>query len=797
MTAPAGLVPGRTAGYGRGVFVFGERSFTQRGLIGAVALLACALVALLAPALAAAVYEVDSTGDQADEALNGTCKTAANTCTLRAALEESNFSTGVVDTITFKPTEFEGKIADTITVATDLPTISAQVNIVGGRCVNTEAGVGIEGPCAGTVRSGSGPLFVVDADNVKIEGLAIAGASTGILVIEESDGFTARNDWIGLSLKGEALGNTTGIFLDPGSDSATIGGTEADERNVIGGNAGIGVDLEGASFATIQGNFFGVAPNGKTQRANGKNIEISDSTAGSGFQATNNEVGNVLPQAAIETQKCDGGCNVISGSPIGVDLDGDGGGANEAPASGPTAVHGNFIGLTSQDGTVVPGSTYGVLVGAAKEATIGGFGNGVANYVDGGEYGIYAEKAEDLVVVDNIIGRDNGGANSTPPSQIGIFVYSEGVPTEAAARVIANSIVMTGGVGIESVWTGATIQFNNISGGVLGIFTKGSSLGEGNLIEANTVRESDVGIVLSNDSNEVFANEILECEEAGILVRFAGSFIFPSPSNDNLIGGDEEGLENTIVDNFGPAIWIWNLTESNNEVGRNHGSGNVGPFIDLQNFEGQVTGPNEGVVPTLIAKATTTGVEGLGAQVGARIRIFKKASSEAGELDSFLGEAIADGTGNWKFAYPAAIPAGTLVTATQTTLAGGTSELAEPVATVASEDGGGGDGGGGSGGGSGGGNGGGGTPDITAPTVKITKAPKPKSTSTTATFKFKASEAGSTFQCKLDKGKFKSCRSPKTYKKLKPGKHVFKVRATDKAGNVGPAAKRKFTVLGK
>ena len=51
------------------------------------------------------------------------------------------------------------------------------------------------------------------------------------------------------------------------------------------------------------------------------------------------------------------------------------------------------------------------------------------------------------------------------------------------------------------------------------------------------------------------------------------------------------------------------------------------------------------------------------------------------------------------------------------------------------------------------------------------------------------------FQCKLDKGKFKSCKSPKTYKKLKLGKHVFKVRAIDKAGNVGKPAKRKFTVL--
>jgi len=757
------------------------------------------LLILVFPAAAMAVYEVDSTGDQADEALNGTCKTSANTCTLRAALEESNFSTGVVDTITFKPTEFEGRIADTITVASDLPTITAQVNIVAGKCANTEAGVGIEGPCAGMVRSGSGPLFVVEADNVKIEGLAITGASTGILVINESDGFTARNDWLGLNLKGEALGNTTGIFLDPGSDSATIGGTEADERNVIGGNSGIGLDLEGASFATIQGNYFGVAPNGKTQRANGKNIEISDSTAGPGFQATNNEIGNVLSLPAIETQKCDGGCNVISGSPIGIDLDGDGSGSNEAPATGPTAVHGNFIGLTSQDGTVVPGSTYGVLVGAAKEATIGGAGNGVANYIDGGDFGIYAEGAEDLEAIDNIIGRDNGGANSTPPSQVGIFVYSEGVPTAAAPRVVSNSIVMGGGVGIESVWTGSEIRFNSIIGGSIGIFTKGESVGEGNLIETNMISGSDIGIVLSNDSNEVFGNEVFECEEAGILVRFAGSFIFPGPSNENLIGGDEEFLENTIVDNFGPAIWIWNLTESNNEVGRNHGSGNAGPFIDLQTFEGQSVGPNEGVVPPVIGKAVTSGIEGLGAQAGARIRVFRKASSEAGELDSFLGEAVADGTGKWSLAYPSSIPVGTLVTATQTTVAGGTSELAVPATTAAE----GGTGGGGSSGGgdnNGGGNGGGNgnSKDKTPPDTKIVKGPPKKTYKRTAKFKFTSTEAGSTFQCKLDRKPFKPCASPKKYKKLKPGKHVFKVRAIDKAGNVDPTpAKKKFTVLRK
>lgn len=106
------------------------------------------------------------------------------------------------------------------------------------------------------------------------------------------------------------------------------------------------------------------------------------------------------------------------------------------------------------------------------------------------------------------------------------------------------------------------------------------------------------------------------------------------------------------------------------------------------------------------------------------------------------------------------------------------------------------DGGENKGGGNNGGNGGSDATDETPPDTRITKSPPRKAHKTTAKFKFSATEAGATFQCKLDRKPFKSCRSPKTYKKLKPGKHVFKVRAIDKAGNVDPTpAERKFTVL--
>ena len=77
--------------------------------------------------------------------------------------------------------------------------------------------------------------------------------------------------------------------------------------------------------------------------------------------------------------------------------------------------------------------------------------------------------------------------------------------------------------------------------------------------------------------------------------------------------------------------------------------------------------------------------------------------------------------------------------------------------------------------------------------TKIKKRPKNRSGDDSPTFKFKSTEAGSTFKCKLDHKKFHKCKSPKTYHGLDPGKHTFKVEAIDADGNVDPTpAKDKF-----
>jgi len=79
------------------------------------------------------------------------------------------------------------------------------------------------------------------------------------------------------------------------------------------------------------------------------------------------------------------------------------------------------------------------------------------------------------------------------------------------------------------------------------------------------------------------------------------------------------------------------------------------------------------------------------------------------------------------------------------------------------------------------------------PAVTITKGAKGKTRKRRATFRFRSDEPGSTFACRLDKRNWQRCTSPVRYRKLTPGRHVFRVRGTTN-GNTGPVAKRRWRV---
>jgi hypothetical protein len=77
--------------------------------------------------------------------------------------------------------------------------------------------------------------------------------------------------------------------------------------------------------------------------------------------------------------------------------------------------------------------------------------------------------------------------------------------------------------------------------------------------------------------------------------------------------------------------------------------------------------------------------------------------------------------------------------------------------------------------------------DTDPPETTIKSGPKARTEKAKATFKLKSSEPGSSFECKLDRDQYESCEPTEKLKRLDEGKHKFKARATDGAGNTDPS----------
>jgi hypothetical protein len=463
------------------------------------------------------------------------------------------------------------------------------------------------------------------------------------------------------------------------------------------------------------------------------------------------------------------------------------------PATGPTQIRGNYLGLGADGLATVGENEYGVFAAPGLggclpgpgEVTVGGTSPTESNYFDGGRTAIFAESAENFTASGNAIGFAADGTESEPPSQVGISVCTKELSEEA--HVSGNRLALGfNEIGIESTYGRAQITGNSIQGSEMGIVTGEESENHGDRIQGNTVTEPDLyGIQIHNQSNVVIGNSITNSGRAGIELEEA---------DHNQVGGDLPAEENVIVGAGRGAIVISGIEEQRNEVAGNHGSGNAEAFIQLLAQSGGEH-LNGGIEPPLIATALQSSATGTAAP-GARVRIFSKTTIGVGELGPLLAVAEADAvTGRWKATY-ATVPAGTLIAATATsdagTAAGGTSEVSAPLAATADPF----------------------TPPVVpaasppvippptpvpatpkAPTVKIAKGPAKSSTATTAKFKFTASPAaGAKFECKLDGKKWAKCKSPVTYKKLKPGRHTFQVRASVAGSPASKPAKYIFTV---
>ena len=85
--------------------------------------------------------------------------------------------------------------------------------------------------------------------------------------------------------------------------------------------------------------------------------------------------------------------------------------------------------------------------------------------------------------------------------------------------------------------------------------------------------------------------------------------------------------------------------------------------------------------------------------------------------------------------------------------------------------------------------------DPTPPETTIDSGPTGSIADPTPSFAFSSSEAGSSFECRVDADAFSSCTSPETVAALTDGPHTFEVRARDAAGSQDATpATRTFTV---
>lgn len=93
--------------------------------------------------------------------------------------------------------------------------------------------------------------------------------------------------------------------------------------------------------------------------------------------------------------------------------------------------------------------------------------------------------------------------------------------------------------------------------------------------------------------------------------------------------------------------------------------------------------------------------------------------------------------------------------------------------------------------------GGGGSPsqEEDKPQTTLRRKPPKRTADRTPTFRFTSNAQDARFECKLDRKRYRPCRSPFTSKRLKLGPHRFRVRAVDRGLEDATPASYRFTVV--
>ena len=379
--------------------------------------------------------------------------------------------------------EIDGAGPHTITPTTELTTISDGTTILNGftqngATVNTEATGGLDTTLVvelnGSSLPGGSDILQTTATGTIFRGLAIhSGPQFGILFDGDSaDLGSVEGSYIGTNLAGTTdLGNTSNGIQINGADNITIGGSSADTRNVISGNAnGIHITTNSAD-TTIEGNIIGLNESGTSSIANVNGIQIGDNSA--------SVVTNVTIGGSTTSQR-----NIISGnSGVGIDIEG----TNTTGVS----IQGNFIGTDIVSTTGIGGQTSGIgIEGVTGVVLIGGANAGEENIISGNTVGITLNDAENIDIQGNHIGLDSTGS-------VDVGNASDGIQITGSSQ---NNTIGTDGDGSNDATEGNIISGNGGDG--IDLNNAATTTIAGNTIGAAVNGTSNIG----NDEHGINLN---------------------------------------------------------------------------------------------------------------------------------------------------------------------------------------------------------------------------------------------------------------------------------------------------
>lgn len=342
-----------------------------------------------------------------------------------------------------------------ISLATTLPHITSPIIIdgytQGGSAANTDADASnaklcvLLKPASGTLGNALlVPSTGAASASLVVRGLGFGGFGQSVMLLGGSNHVIAGNQFggsvAGVSLPGAAL-QAISVGVNAGG-SLVVGGVSVADRNVIGGGAGYGINVQSTVVSTpdlcrIVNNLIGVAANGITPVPNFTGIGLG----GSGCTVSSNRiVGNSQDAILING----GSGNVIQNNILGVDVNGNGI-FNSGAGVHITAGNNNVI------GTSAASNITGLL-----------FSNTIRFMADGG---VLATAGSGNSIRSNLI-YDNGATGGGMDIDLGVVGPTANDPgdTDTGPNLLQNFALANGVAFASQPLPGASNVAANVSG---------------------------------------------------------------------------------------------------------------------------------------------------------------------------------------------------------------------------------------------------------------------------------------------------------------------------------------------